>query len=262
AVIRAVSRLVHQLKEVMSRQILIEAQIIEVSLSDAYSYGIDWTALRRSFSSGTRVESASWALGKGLVLSGVHGAFSLAATLNALRTFGDAKIVSNPSIRAKHGKPALISVGTSISYKKSVTTTTSASTTTTEESTDVEVSTVFDGLILGLVPFIEENGGITLLINPIKSDVDPDSIVPVSVTSNSADSISLPKVSIKEISTTIGVHSGDVIFLGGLIDRKRQTEEKGVPFLSSIPLLGYLFKNESMRDETRELVIVLRVQGV
>ena len=262
AVIRAVSRLVHQLKEVMSRQILIEAQIIEVSLSDAYSYGNDWTALRRSFSSGTRVESASWALGKGLVLSGVHGAFSLAATLNALRTFGDAKIVSNPSIRAKHGKPALISVGTSISYKKSVTTTTSASTTTTEESTDVEVSTVFDGLILGLVPFIEENGGITLLINPIKSDVDPDSIVPVSVTSNSADSISLPKVSIKEISTTIGVHSGDVIFLGGLIDRKRQTEEKGVPFLSSIPLLGYLFKNESMRDETRELVIVLRVQGV
>jgi len=260
AVIRSVSRLINHLKEMLARQVLIEARIIEVGLSDQYSYGIDWEVLRQSLShSGTRLNSASWSLGQGLILSGVHNALSLDSTINALKTFGDVKIVSNPSIRCKHGKPAIISVGTSLSYKKSVETTTTTTTAENLLSTDVEVSTVFDGLILGIVPFIQEDGRITLLINPIKSDVDPTSIEPVRVSRNSTDSISLPKVSIKEISTTISLRDGDEIFLGGLIDKHRQKVNKGFPVLSRIPVLGYLFKNETMEEETRELVIVLKV---
>ena len=109
------------------------------------------------------------------------------------------------------------------------------------------------------MPFIQEDGRITLLINPIKSDVDPTSIEPVLVSQNSADSISLPKVSVKEISTTIGLKDGDEIFLGGLIDKHHQKANKGVPVLSRIPVLGYLFKNDTLEEETRELVIVLKV---
>lgn len=260
AVIRSTSRLINHLKEMLARQVLIEARIIEVGLSDRYSYGIDWEVLRQSLSnSGTRLNRAAWSLGQGLILSGMHNALSLDTTINALKTFGDAKIVSNPSLRCKHGKPAIISVGTSLTYKKSVETTTTTTTAENLLSTDVEVSTVFDGLILGIVPFIQEDGRISLLINPIKSDVDPTSIEPVAVTRDSGDSISLPKVSIKEISTTIGLQDGDEIFLGGLIDKRRQKTNKGFPVLSRIPVLGYLFKNDAMEEETRELVIVLKV---
>jgi MSHA type pilus biogenesis protein MshL len=262
AVIRAVSRLINHLEEMLSRQILIEARIIEVDLSDNYSYGIDWGILRKQFTTATKLDSASWSLGEGLLLSGVHRAFEVGVALDALKTFGDTRIVSNPSIRSKHGQPAIISVGTSFTYKRSVETTTSTTTAETQESTDVEVATVFDGLILGIVPFIEEDGRVTLLINPIKSDVDPDSIEPEAVTSNSADSISLPIVGIKEISTTIGLNSGDVIFLGGLISKRDGKEKGGVPGLSAIPILGYLFKNESKREEIMELVIVLSVSVV
>jgi MSHA type pilus biogenesis protein MshL len=260
AVIRSASHLINHLKDMLARQVLIEARIIEVGLSDQYSYGIDWEMLRQSLSrTGTRLNRAAWSLGQGLILSGVHNALNLDATINALKTFGDAKIVSNPSIRCKHGKPAIISVGTSLTYKKRVETTTTTTTAENLLSTDVEVSTVFDGLILGIVPFIQENGRITLLINPIKSDVDPTSIDPVAVSQNSADSISLPKVSIKEISTTIGLRDGDEVFLGGLIDKHHQKVNKGFPVLSRIPVLGFLFKNDSMEEETRELVIVLKV---
>jgi MSHA type pilus biogenesis protein MshL len=262
-VIQSVSRLINHLKEMLSRQVLIEARVIEVALSNDYSYGIDWEVLRQELGgTATQLNRAAWSLGQGLVLSGTHRALDLNATMNALRTFGESKIVSNPTIRCKHGKPAIISVGTSLTYKKSVKTTTTTSTLQNLLSTDVQVSTVFDGLILGIVPFIQENGRITLLINPIKSDVDPASIEPVAVTQNSADSISLPKVSIKEISTTIGINSGDEIVLGGLIDRHRKKEDKGFPILSRIPVLGYLFKNETMEDETRELVIVLKVSMI
>jgi MSHA type pilus biogenesis protein MshL len=262
AVIRSVSSLINHLRETLARQILIEARIIEVSLSDKYSYGIDWSVLRDQVTSTTQVNYASWSLGRGLVLRGIHNEFSIDAAIDALRAFGDSKVVSNPSIRSKHGRPAIISVGTSFTYKKSVSTTRLDRDAGVEETTDVEVSTVFDGLILGVIPFIEANGQITLLINPIISDVDPDSLSPKAVTASGTESISLPVVSIREISTTIGVNSGDVVVLGGLIDKRRQTSKEGVPFLSAIPGLGYLFKNEASRDETRELVIILSVSMV
>ena len=261
-VIAAVSRMINHLKEVLNKQILIEAKIIEVSLSDNYSYGIDWNMLREEMGKTTRLDSAAWSLTSGLVLSGISKSFDIEATIDALKTFGHTRIVSNPVIRCKNGRPAVISVGTSITYKKDVSVTTTSFSDESQNTTDVEVSTVFDGLVLGVVPFVDEDGDISLMINPIKSDVDPDSIKAVQVDTNSNESISLPKVGIKEISTTISLHSGDIVFLGGLIDRHRQKVKKGVPFLSSIPLAGYLFKNDVYRDETRELVIVLSVKQV
>ena len=256
AVIESVANLISHFRERMSKQILIEARIIEVDLSDGYQYGIDWDMLRNEIHTKSMFNSAKWS-STGLVLSGVTGAFTSNATIKALNIFGEARIVSNPSIRTKHGQPAIISVGTSITYKEKVKTTSYTDTSSSSrDTTEVDVSTVFDGLILGVIPFIDRDDKITLLINPIKSDVDRDSLTPQTVGNQD---ISLPEVSIKEISTTIGLNDGDIVVLGGLIDKRRSKTNKGVPFLSSIPLLGYLFKNETMSYETRELVILLRV---
>jgi len=262
-VISSVGKLINHFKEMVSRQILIEARIIEVTLSEGYEYGIDWGLLRKEATTATKISSASWALGSGLVISGSHRAFTIDVAIDALNTFGDTKIVSNPSIRSKHGHPAIISVGTSFTYKKSVETTSYEETIYgARETTEVEVSTVFDGLILGVIPFIEEDGRVTLLINPIKSDVDRASLEPESVGTDADQSISLPRVSVKEISTTIALNSGDVVILGGLIDKRQVTDKKGVPFLSAIPILGYLFKSEAKTEEIRELVIIIGVSLV
>jgi len=261
-VVAAVARMINRLKTVLSRQILIEARIIEVSLSDEYSYGIDWNLLRGQVSGATKLTEISWSLGRVLAFSGVSRAFTMDAAVDALRTFGHTKIVSNPSIRCKNGRPAVISVGTSVTYKKEVSVTITSTSGEIQNTADVNVSTVFDGLIVGVIPFVDEHGKVTLLINPIKSDVDPDSIEPVKVDDRSGRSISLPRVGIKEISTTISLRNGDVVFLGGLIDRNKQRIDKGVPVLSAVPVVGYLFKNQGYRDETRELVIVLSVKVV
>lgn len=256
AVIKSIATLINEFKERMSKQILIEARIIEVELSDGYQYGIDWNILRNDLSKKSMLNSAAWSR-SGLVLSGVTGAFTSNATINSLNTFGKSKVVSNPTIRTKHGQPAIISVGTSITYKEKVKTTRyTDSSDSDRDTTEVDVSTVFDGLILGVIPFIEQDGKITLLINPIKSDVDKDSLKTESVGNQD---ISLPKVNIKEISTTIGLNDGDIIILGGLIDKEKTKTNRGVPGLSAIPIIGYLFKYETMSYETRELVIILRV---
>ena len=116
--IRSVARLVHHFKAMLRRQILIEARIIEVSLSDQYRYGIDWAVLRDRAGAPTELTGMAWSLGEGLVMAGTSGDFSINAAVDALNLFGDTKVVSNPTIRSKHGQPAIISVGTSYTYKK------------------------------------------------------------------------------------------------------------------------------------------------
>ncbi len=259
SVVKTVAQLLNQFKEMLSRQILIEARIIEVTLSSGYEYGIDWRLLRANNNvTNTKLNQLSWNLTDGLVLTGFNDTFNFGTVVSALETFGDVKIVSNPTIRAKHGKPAVISVGDSIAYKKSVETTQERTGTETTETTEVEVSTVFDGLILGVIPFIEPNGKINLLINPIKSDVDIQSIENSEVVADGL-TISLPKVSIKEISTAITLNDRDVVVLGGLISNEQFKEDKDVPLLGNIPLLGYMFNNEYTSEKKKELVIILNV---
>jgi general secretion pathway protein D len=256
AVVRSISKLINHFKAMLSKQVLIEARIIEIGLSDNYKYGIDWSVLRDKAASLTAKTNVAWSLGNGLVFSHANNEFTIDAAMDALSTFGKEKVVSDPSIRVKHGKPALISVGTSFTYKKRVQTTREVTTGTDRQITDVDVSTVFDGLILGVIPFIGENQRISLLINPINSSVNRQSLQPQSVGSGDQE-ISLPEVRIKEMSTTIDLTSGDVVVLGGLIDDVQTTQDNGVPILSSIPIIGNLFKKQTKDMESRELVIIL-----
>lgn len=98
--VRSVARLVRHYKDMLSRQILIEARIIEVSLTDQYRYGIDWSILKDLDNASTELTSAAWSLGNGLLISGTSGDYSLGTAVNALNVFGDTKVVSNPTIRS------------------------------------------------------------------------------------------------------------------------------------------------------------------
>ncbi|MFH1077050.1 MAG: hypothetical protein V1753_09530 [Pseudomonadota bacterium] len=259
SVILAVARLIDHLRDMLSRQILIEARIIEIELLDDYKYGVDWKMVQNRTDSSSRLSETEWK-GEGLILRGFHRTMNLDATLSALRTFGDTKIVSNPVMRCKHGQPGMISVGTSYSYIASTSREVEESEGVRTVSYSYEAGNVFDGLTLGVTPFIEGDGSISLLINPIKSDVDQASLELINPVPEAA--VTLPKVGVKEMSANIALHTGDVIMLGGLIDKLKQTEKRGVPFLSAIPLVGYLFKFEVEKERVRELVIVLSVNIV
>ncbi len=260
SIVKNITTIINHFKEMLSRQILINARIIEVTLSHGYEYGINWDILRNELSGvkSIKLSHAAWNFTDGLVLDGFNNTFALSSITKALQTFGNIKIVSNPTIRAKHGRPSIISVGDSITYKKSVKVTKTQNGNSIDTDVDVEVGSVFDGLVLGVIPFIEANGRVDLLINPIKSDVDTESIAKLEDVGG-GNTISLPKVGIKEISTTISLKDGNVIVLGGLISKEKVKNDKSFPILSDIPGLGYLFKNKYMTENRKELVIVLKV---
>lgn len=284
SVLNTVAGLINRYRTVTSRQILIEAQILEVTLSDSFRYGVDWNYLQDrvagtfgasgvdlggvesntpDLAQGSRAVTIPGrtleALGDSFLGLGYFGdEFSI--SIDLLKQFGDVEVLSNPTLRSKHGQPALISVGRSTTFVSQTGSTIVPTGTLSSVTQDVQTSSVFDGLMVGLQPFIADDGAITLIVHPIQSDVDEDSLGLVDVGGQAR--LTLPRVDLKELSTTITLRDGDVILLGGLIDSEKGRSDDSVPGLSRIPIFGKLFESGNRRKLTRELVIVLKVTEV
>jgi general secretion pathway protein D len=103
------------------------------------------------------------------------------------------------------------------------------------------------GIILKVKPLINTEGLLTLSHNLEVSEAEP----------NTTSSVSSPAISTRKISTNIVAANGESVMLGGLISENKQITDNKVPFLGDVPLLGYLFKNNSQTLSRTELVIIL-----
>jgi general secretion pathway protein D len=269
----------------LRKQVYIEAQIVDVQLSDNFEFGVDWSLLRGNLASGFgptagNISGATGALtnidallsGRSITIPsqnvGSAGGQSLGVgylgstagvVLNALRAFGNLRVLSNPNVQVRNGSPALLSVGTSSRYvaRSSSTQSTPGGGASTVTS-DVQTDSVFSGVMVGVLPFVRDDGRIELLINPMQSEVDAKSLQLVSV--NDTNRVTLPVVSYKGMTTTLNVGDGDVVVVGGLIDQRSSDNDRGAPGLSDVPVLGKLFSNIANTHNSRELVVVLRVR--
>jgi len=282
---RMVEKMVDRYKVVLRRQVLIEAQLLDVQLNDQFQYGVDWNILRNHAAAivgGAPIAASAFAsmlpsasnvgavrtltfpsqtigYNEGRSTGLAYSRGSVATAISLLRGFGNVKVLSNPSIRVRNNVPALLSVGSSNRYvaKSSVTISNpggGASTTTA----DVQTDSVFSGVIIGVVPFIGENGNVELLINPMQTEVDAVSLQLQDV--GGGNKVTLPKISFKGMTTTLNIQDGDTVIIGGLIDQNTAKTDRGTPGLSDVPLFGKMFGNESTSHQTREMVIVLKVK--
>lgn len=249
--LRKVEEYLVAVKRIMNRQVLIEAKIIEVNLNDAFKFGIDW-----NYVSGDVNLSTS---GFTDVISASSPYFRLAVTnnrfspiLKALETQGNVRILSNPRINIMNGQTALLSVGQNQSFISKVETTTTSGTTPITTYT-VETSSVLSGMMIGMLPTINEQGEISITVTPITSN-----LVSLKQQVVGESSISLPVVDLRELSTTVKVRDGQMIILGGLISKKEALTDDQVPVLGNIPGLGFLFKSRDRQEARNELVIVLQ----
>lgn len=299
SVVTNVEVMVNRFITMMRRQILLEARILEVELNDAHQFGVDWSLFRQlrpnnhpgamgttnanlanvsnflsNDSSTVNPTAVNQTLAGAVFNTPATNASSLgnfpmqalafnkgwSAVLTLLQEFGDTKLLSNPSIRMRHAQPSMISVGLNNTYISKITTTTSSSS-TTSGSLNVETGNVFDGLLLGVIPFIADDGRISLTIHPIQSNVVPGSLE-AEEHGNATNSVQLaqPKVWLREISTSIEVRDGDTVVLGGLISKTKTDNKRGLPGVAGVPILGGLLGgNQSESMKVSELVIVLRI---
>lgn len=281
----AVSKLVAHYKAVLGRQVLIEAQILDVELSDQFRYGVDWNILRNNVAASysrlpmqlggiTTTLPGAGNAGQSLIipstaLGGVDnpslgfaaGGDNYNIGLDLLKTFGTVHMLSNPSIRVRNTQPAVVSVGSNLRYiAQSSSNTQNGGGGLLATTANVVTSNVFDGVMLGVIPFIAEDGTIHLTINPMQTSVQPNSLALVDVGSEQNPlKISLPQVDFKGMTTSLSVRNGDLIIMGGLIGESGNKSKDGLPGLADIPYFGELFGGQSRSSSARELVLVLRV---
>ena len=281
---KSIEKMINRYRSVIGRQVQIDAQLIDVLLDDGFEFGVDWNILRDNLAG--VIGDAAIALGSaagtlpglgglpprsvtipgqtignntGRAIGAGYATDTFSVAVNMLRGFGNVKVLSNPTIRTRNGSPAMLSVGTNIRYISNTTTTVSnpgggASTTSSNAETDA----LFSGIVVGVVPFIREDGTVELLVHPMQSDVDPNSLQLVDAGGGSR--VTLPVTNFKGMTTTLNIKDGDTVLIGGLIDQQVGTTHSGVPGLSDIPLLGKLFDKSADSHRSRELVMVIRVK--
>jgi len=257
-----ISDLPHQMEKIMTilrafdrktRQVFIEAKIVQVTLSDTYKWGVDWSRLfdEAGHKPGLKVTPAvamssglTTTFGK-LTVARTQGENKLSAILDLLSTIGETKILSNPHIATEEGKEASINVITSQPYSQSTTTTTDAATTQSTEFTFVEV-----GVKLNVIPRINADGYVSIVIKPEVS----------SITSFFPDSLSDERVPVVETAiaeATVLVKDGTTIIIAGMIKDTKTHSINKVPGLGSIPVIGKLFSNESDEIKRTETIVFL-----
>jgi len=250
------------IKEVLKnigKQVLIEARIIEVILDDAFSYGINWSqsinqsrgTFNQIFSTRSSANLASSALLPVATFADSTRGYSL--LMSFLEKHGTLETLGKPRIRVVNGQSAIISSGSLIPYWER-TVEEQDNNGITEKTITYDRTTVLDGIILGVTPYIHDDGKITLNIVPVSSSIQSEKTI---YDENNALAASFPIVNLKEAGTVIKVIDGETIIMGGLINNKQSETEEKIPLLGDIPGIGALFKSKTIINQKRELVIML-----
>ncbi|MDD3182018.1 MAG: secretin N-terminal domain-containing protein [Alphaproteobacteria bacterium] len=272
---RAVKHYLERLQNKASAQVLIEARIVEVELSDEFQSGINWTSI---FSDTLSLAADFGAPGAGAAMTAASsGLFSTAldtgdfsGILKLVRTFGTTRVLSSPRLTVMNNQTAVLKVARNEVYFL-----TSAQFPTTTNSNGVAVSgtpvfsstprTVPVGLVMTVQPAINsDTGRVTMTLRPTISRVvdrvnDPSIGLNAAYSGNSATVQSqIPVLAVREMDSVLQLQSGEVAVMGGLMQDSSENQDQGVPPFDTFPLVGNLAKSRDNQGRTSELVILLR----
>lgn len=264
----------------LNRQVILEAKIIEVELSDGYQTGINWAKAQgnSTFSqtgggpvfNGSGLSDITGSSGNllgtlpnGLATSAFGGVFSVAtnagnfsAFLELLKTQGSVHVLSSPRVSTVNNQKAVIKVGGDEFFITGVTNTPMTTGSSTIFSTEVKLTPFFSGIALDVTPQIDDGANIILHIHPSVSEVKQRD---KSYTINGLNStLPLAASTIRESDNVVRAASGQIIVIGGLMKEGTTDDDASVPFFGDLPLVGNLFKHKQITRIKKELVIMLK----
>jgi general secretion pathway protein D len=266
------------------RQVMIEATIVEVNLTDEYQQGINWSLVRNGLPL-LQVGPAGTAMPSGVPVSGVipsmanltprytrigeNSTMQLFVALRLLESFGNTKVLSSPKISALNNQAALLKVTEDLVYfTLSANYTPGSSGSAPTFTLSSTPNTVSVGLVMSVMPQVGEGDEVTLILRPTLSRVVSyveDPAVPIYLAQARNDGINvseissrIPQIQTREMESVIKVRSGDTAVLGGLMRDDVSGTTDQTPGIGSVPGLGELFKYKKKASSKSELVIFLR----
>lgn len=219
------------------RQVLLQAVIAEVKVTNDSSLGFEWNITKGDITGGT-----TGLIGKtgNLNLNGVFG--DVTAKFSAALSEGNAKVLSSPRLVVLDQETASIKIGDQIVVKTGEISNGSGG------SGDPQVTTSYKyidtGLSLEITPSINDDGLIEMTIAQEISSV-------------SAGGGDTPPINRRAVQSKLLADSGKTVYLGGLLSQNKTDNEEKVPLLGDIPVLGNLFKYQTKKHEKTELVLLI-----
>lgn len=257
----------------VKRQVLIEATIVEVQLSDLYQAGINWSRMGNGFTFNQALGTTSVFTGGTGLSTGLAGTLSpfvvgyatggslgdLNLQLRLLQQFGDTKVLSSPKLMVLNNQTAVLKVVDNLVYFTIEAQVTQTQTTANTVFTSTP-QTVPVGVVMSVTPQISSNDLVMLNVRPtisrfIDSVQDPN---PNLVINGDQIPSRIPVIQVRELESLLRVNSGNTAVLGGLMQDNIADNTDSVPGLSDLPLIGKLFTAKTDLNRKTELVIFIR----
>jgi general secretion pathway protein D len=225
-------------------QVLIEASLAEVTLTDDMRYGIQWSYLagdgRLTLSESSAGTINSTFPGFSYLFTGRP---DIRAVLNAIESLTNVRVISNPKLLVLNNREAQLQIGDQVPI------TVQSSQGTVGENAPIVNSVQFrdTGVILRVTPRVNKSGLVILDVSQEVSDVVP-------TTTSGIDS---PTIQQRKFNSTVAVRDGETIALGGLIRETKSNSGSGVPLLRRIPWLGELFGSTVRGTRRTELIVLM-----
>jgi general secretion pathway protein D len=227
-------------------QVLIEASIVEVTLTDDFRFGVDWSAL----GAGGKLTVASIETNNAGAIAPQFPGFSVTfldknimAALNTLGQKTAVQVVSAPKIVALDNHTAKLQVGDQVP----VVTQSSQATTAPNSPVIASVDYRSTGVILSVTPRVTGDDRIVL-------DITQEVSAVAETTTSGIDS---PTIQQRHLESSLILNNGGVVALGGLISNQRTSSDGGIPWLKDTPVVGRLFKTEKKGGNRTELIVLL-----
>jgi len=243
--------------DLLPLQVLIDATIVSVKLTDSLKYGIQWFLDHggSSISSGNdaatlgSIAAASAAAFTSGGLTAIYNSGVVNALLSAQANKGNVNIISSPSLMVLNNQEAKINVGDQVPIQTGTLGSVVGSGGTTGATTAIQSSIQYKdtGVTLEVTPRVNANG---MVIMEIKQTVS--SAVKTETGVNTS-----PTIQKKEIESSVAVQDSETIVLGGLIDNNNSNAIGGIPWLNELPWIGPLFGNTDRENIKNELVVLI-----
>ncbi len=244
------------------RQVMIEATIVEVRLSDQYKQGINWSAVIQAngkrfklFQNSTGLPTAVGTGAFGVITN--PGVASIGSQVSLLESFGKVKVLSSPKLSVINNQTAIIKVVDNYVYftlaANTVTNQTGSQTNYTSSPTTLPV-----GFTMSVTPQISENDTVLFNLKPSISRVTSFVNDPNPELARAGVISRIPQTQTREMESVMRIESNQIAVLGGLMQDSINNLTDVVPVLSKLPVMGELFKQRNDVSEKTELVIFLR----
>lgn len=270
--VKEVEQYIRNINYAVSRQVDIDVKIVEVSLSDDYSLGVDWSRVSTPGSGKTDVNLtmantiSQPAGGFSAILPSLsmnifgskNSSLNFSAVIDALKEQGEVRTVSQPKVRTLNNQTAMIKVGTDRTFfrRELVTNVTTAG--STSIATDLP-QIVTEGVVLSITPQISNEGWIMMDVSPVITRVSSVSTI---LDSSGNIQSSAPNLDIRQATSLVRAFSGETVIIGGLIQDSTSNTDRSVPILGDLPLIGNLFKGTYKVKSKTELVMFITANVV